>query len=163
MAVTAQGEFTFKDLRRGILFSVTRTWLTLLVVMAVSFGALAFMGYRREGQWSDNLPFVLAILFVLAFMVFYLFFLTYRTKRRNPNIQGLVLYEFDDIGFRTTGPHSRGEMRWSGIPKWRENKTTFLIYHSPRLSNIIPKRFFSSEQDVAAVQELLRTHVSKKK
>jgi hypothetical protein len=163
MATTAQGEFSTQDLRRGILFVAQRVWVTLLVVLLLVIGADLLVNSHRGQDWTDQLPMLLAPILLVAFMSINLFSRSRQMKRKSPALQGLIKYEFDDVGMRIAGPHTSAEMRWPSFVKWRENKTTFLVYSSPRLAQIVPKRFFSSPEDVTAVQNLLRTHVTSKK
>jgi hypothetical protein len=163
MPIIAQGEFSSKDLRRGILFVASRVWITLIVVLFLAIGANFVLNPHRGQDWTDQLPVLLAPILLAAFMSFILFSRSRQMKRKSPALQGLIKYEFDDVGMRIAGPHTTAELRWPSFVKWRENKTTFLLYQNPRLAQIIPKRFFSSAEDVAAVQDLLRTHVDQKK
>jgi hypothetical protein len=69
-----------------------------------------------------------------------------------------IHFEAGDGGvvFRT----KRGEssMKWEGVEKWRESKSSFLLYTQPRLFFVIPKRALDVEQ-AAALRELLRGRV----
>jgi len=163
MPITAEGEFSSKDLRKGILFAAKRVWITLLAIVFLALGALFFVNVRQGVSWTDELPLLIMPVLLAAFMGSIVFFRSHQMKRKSPALHGLIKYEFDEVGMRVVGPQSQSEMRWPGILKWRENKTTFLLYSNPRFANIVPKRFFSRAEDVAAVQNLLRTHVSTKK
>jgi hypothetical protein len=54
----------------------------------------------------------------------------------------------------------RGEttINWVGLEKWRESKTTFLLYPQQRLFFVVPKRALDADQ-VVALRELLGSHV----
>ena len=74
----------------------------------------------------------------------------------SPNLQGTVSYTFDNLGYVVEGVHARGEVKWSGLVKWKEGKHCFAIYTSPKIAHIIPKRFFRSPADVEAVRGFLQ-------
>jgi len=49
-------------------------------------------------------------------------------------------------------------VNWEGLEKWRESKSSFLLYVQPRLFFVVPKRVLDIDQ-VAALRELLRSRV----
>ena len=82
--------------------------------------------------------------------------------KKSPNLQGIARFDFDELGYVSEAAHARSESKWTGILKWKDGKHSFLVHHSPALAYIIPKRFFGSPSDIAAVGELLRTKVPRK-
>ncbi|MGB6477239.1 MAG: YcxB family protein, partial [Candidatus Sulfotelmatobacter sp.] len=92
-----------------------------------------------------------------------LFYRSYRTKTGSPVLQGLVRYQFDDDGIRLFTPHSQADVKWPAFIKWKEGKNTFFTYQTPKIGNVIPKRFFQNPTDIDAVRTLMRTHIRPKK
>jgi hypothetical protein len=163
MPITAQGEFTLKDLRRGILFAAKRVWLSVFVFEIVAFAAIYFWGWDGRTNWVLLVTIAVWVVVLAAVMAALVYIRSYRMKRKSPAMQGIIRYEFDDVGMKVVGPHSTSEMRWSAIIKWRENKSTILLYATPHFANFLPKRFFSTPADLAAVEAFLREHVSARK
>jgi hypothetical protein len=159
----AQGEFTAKDLRRGTIFAAKRIWVVIGVFYGLLVVSICFGSISSGKTWMDQLPTLGGVVVVVGFVAASVWYRVSRTLRKSPALQGVIRYEFDETGFRIIGPHTAADWKWPGLLKWRANKTTLLLYPNPRLAQVVPKRFFSSEQDFAAVLELLRTYVSKKK
>jgi hypothetical protein len=163
MLITAQGEFMLKDLRRGLLFAAKRVWCSIFVIELLAMGTVYFLSSTGNIDRALLINIFIWLPLLVAVMAFLVFFRSYRMKRKSPALQGIIRYEFDDSGIKLAGDYSSTEIRWPAVIKWRANKSTLLMYATPHLANIIPKRFFNSVEDVTAVQNLFRTHVSTKK
>jgi hypothetical protein len=162
MSITAEGEFAVADVLRGLLFlSSVRLFTILFLAISLLFGNV-YMNHARAASWSEQMPTLVGVGVVCAIFAAQIYYRSYQMKA-GPGLLGVLRYHFDEWGTRITGPHSEAEMRWPEIVKWRESGTTLFIYPNPRIANMVPNRFFSSDQDVAAVQNLLRTHVFSKK
>jgi hypothetical protein len=139
---------------------------TVSGVVLVVYGLTEILrnGLFPEGQGvSPYLSGLCVGLFLLACAWIVPILQSRKMKANTPNLQGVLRYEFDDEGVRIIGPHGESAHRWPAIIRCRENRNVFLLYQTPRIANIIPKRFFANEQDVVAARELLRTHISKGK
>jgi len=56
-----------------------------------------------------------------------------------------------------------GELRlpWTVLRKWKESASLFLIYRSDSLFHLVPKRLFSSSDQVEAFRSLLRRNLAR--
>lgn len=63
---------------------------------------------------------------------------------------------WNDEQFSFESPDSRSRKDWDELVKWRQNKRVFLVYFTPRLFWIVPKRLFSGERDRDAFKALLK-------
>ncbi|MFZ0886217.1 MAG: YcxB family protein [Candidatus Acidiferrales bacterium] len=163
MPIHAEGQYSLADVWRG---NRLNSWklLTIYSVIGVLILPLAVLAsLHDEAGWKDQWPLFAAGLFFLSWAWIVVFYRSYRLKTGSPNLKGLVRYEFDESGIQCTALHSQSEVRWPAILKWKEGEDTILMYHAPKLANIIPKRFFQSPGDVDALRNLLRTNVQPKK
>jgi YcxB-like protein len=159
MPIEAEGLFTLSDVWRGTRF----VWRKVLAIYSV-LGLMIIAGagvliWHDEAKWKEQLPWIAVGLFVIAYFWIFAFYRSYRTKRGSPVLQGLVRYQFDDDGIRLVTPHSQADVKWPAFIKWTEGKYTLLTYQTPKIGNMIPKRFFQSPADVDAVRALMRTHI----
>jgi hypothetical protein len=67
-------------------------------------------------------------------------------------------YRFDDQGVTIRASGTSSTVSYRVISRFRETERTFLVYTSPGLANIVPKRAFSAA-DQQAVRALLEAHV----
>jgi hypothetical protein len=72
--------------------------------------------------------------------------------------EGDIDYRFDDAGMTIRAPGTSGTVSYRVITRFRETNRTFLVYTSPGLANIVPKRAFTVA-DQEAVRALLEAHV----
>ena len=163
MTILAQGEYTAKDLRRGTVFAAKRIWIGIGLFYGLFVAIICFGSISSGHTWMDQLPTLGGVIAVIAFVTASVWYRVGRNLRKSPALKGVIHFEFDEMGFRITGPYTATDWKWAALLKWRANKTTLLLYPNPRLAHVVPKRFFGSEQDVAAVEELLLRNVGKKK
>lgn len=159
MSVHAEGEYTTADFwrasrvaGRGVLV-VTAVGGFFLLAMAV---LLTLTG--KETRLEDSAWFAIALFFII-YPRAAMFYRSRRSLTQSPMWQGRVLYDFDDDGFTYRGPRASSLITWKAVVKWKETRTLFLFYVSPRSSAIVPKRFLRAPADADAIRELLRLHV----
>jgi hypothetical protein len=163
MKTVAQGQFTATDVWQGLVL-ISRKLLVRFTItgLVILIGAIVYGG--SDGANTTTRPILIIVgIFFLVWLWLILFVQSRRMVKTVPNMKGPIRYEFDDAGVLIVALHASTEMQWASILQWKENKNVFLLYQSPQLAQIIPKRFFGNEQDVMAVRELLRTNISKKK
>jgi hypothetical protein len=72
--------------------------------------------------------------------------------------QGEIDYRFDADGMTIRAPGSSVTISYRVINRYRETRLTFLVYGSPGMANIVPKRAFSAA-GVNEVRALLEANV----
>ncbi len=161
MAISAEGKFTFADVWQGGVFVCRRAIVinsVLGLVLIVSAGLLRRLS--PEGSWLQWFMFGYGIFALIYFWILILY-RSNKTSRQSPNLQGVVKYSFGDNGYLLETAHTRAEIKWSAMVKWRENKHILLLYSHPRVGSLVPKRFFQNAAEVGAVRELLQANVKK--
>jgi hypothetical protein len=162
VSIRAEGKFTTMDVFWGSWPHVRKSILFILICSLFTLSIAVFLSFNDEEGWRGQwIVFAIGLLLPTYFILAIL----YRAKRqvkRSPNLQGTVQYNFDDDGFVMQTLHSKSEIKWTGITKWKEGKHSFIIYSNVNLGNIVPKRFFQSPSDVDAVRVFLQTKVPRK-
>lgn len=162
MAIEANGTFTLGDIWTGSLLYSRKVLIPAAVIGVLLIGFGVILALTPDEGRRDGQTVLIFGIFICLYLWPILFFRSYRTFKKTPNLQGPIHFRFDDQGLSFDGPHASSEMKWGAILKWKESKSTFLVYQNPRIGSIIPKRFFSTPADVDGVRELLRTHVPRK-
>jgi hypothetical protein len=81
-----------------------------------------------------------------------------RVFREQSKAQQEQSTEFSESGIRTQSADGiESAIGWSQVLKWSEGQTVFLLYLTPRLFVVFPKRVMGER--VAEVRELLNTNV----
>lgn len=156
MSIQAAGNFSAEDVWRGARV-VARRHFAIASVFGLTILAIALLLTYTGASLQEQLAFYsLSPLPVGYYWVTML--LQARTQAKgNPNLKSTVSFAFDETGYVAEAAHTRIEVKWSGIVKWKEGKHCFAIYTSPKVASIIPKRFFQSPKDVDVVRGFLRT------
>jgi YcxB-like protein len=125
---------------------------------ALLMTVLAIMAASRSPQYWPVLakllpPFALAM--AILFLAFALPFLSAREAIKNPNLSGELLYSFTPDGVQAVGPTAKTSLNWRAFLNVHEAKDAFWLYLSTENAFILPKRCFSSENDIAAFRSLV--------
>ena len=82
-----------------------------------------------------------------------------KTIAETPSFNGLTTVEVSEQGLAMTAPGSRGESTWDAYISYLETQNLFLIFMSPKMARVLPKRAFGSDEDRQALRSLLATHI----
>jgi hypothetical protein len=83
-----------------------------------------------------------------------------RTYGQIRALQRAIRLEPTEAGLLSESETGRGTTPWSDFLKWTEGNGLFLLYISDDMFHIVPKRFFSSKEDIAEFRNMLATRVS---
>jgi hypothetical protein len=72
--------------------------------------------------------------------------------------QGPITLTLDETGVHTRWNGGNSDVEWRNFVRWVEGKNQILLYSSPVLFNIVPKRALSPEE-LNVVRELVQQHV----
>ena len=163
MAIHAEGEFTLGDLWSGsMLHARTTVMIFAALGIAMLFVATAgvFMRIKAIGSTRDEIALVIVGAFWILYYPVMIYFRCARNLK-NPALQGLVRCDFNPNGYSRETPGARSEIKWNQIVKWRDGKTSFLLYPSPRSFIVIPKRFFQNSADVDSLRDILKSKIAR--
>jgi hypothetical protein len=85
-----------------------------------------------------------------------------RLWNASPHLHRPFAAEFDDRGLRSIEPLSSHDYQWDYFPGFAETPNLFLIYISPMMIHMIPKRSFAGDVEREQFRELLRRNISEK-
>jgi hypothetical protein len=160
--ITGTLELEERDMHAAIIDSswLLRARFGIAAILAFSYGMLFFTSRVNVNQMFG--PVLCGAVLVATL------FVTPRTRARKL-LESLAKggdrhasYRFDGEGltFRTAGSTTTSAYRT--IAEYREGKAAFLVYHSPGVAHVIPKRAFSPE-DLARVSARLAANVKAKR
>lgn len=99
-----------------------------------------------------------------ALLVLYPFYFRYRLKKlyRGTRVNdGNVTLEISDKGIHTGTSNSRGEIAWTVVKSYAENKHLFMVYTAPMKFIAIPKRVCTAQQ-IDELRSLFQRHIQPK-
>lgn len=76
--------------------------------------------------------------------------------RNTPALQGPTRWTFSDAGIRTDGPTAQSEVQWKSFTQIRETKRQFLLYPQNNIAYVVPKRCFSTVNEMVTFREMVR-------
>lgn len=141
-----------------ILGFVTVVWLALSVLML--FRPSPEQDWTVIMQNGSPLQWVLGL---TALIVFVIPLLTARRVLKDERVKRGVTYQFSDSGIHVETSVSKSDLSWAAIRRVSELRSAFLVFTSPNIASMLPKRCLESAQSVADLRELFRVHVSKTK
>lgn len=106
------------------------------------------------------LPWLIA---ALAFLLLVLPALNAWKMLKDPRVKNGYRYSFSDSGMGFESSVTKATVKWAAFLKATESASAFLLYTSKNAAHSLPKRSFASDQDIAALRDLLRTHIVKTK
>ncbi len=162
--VEVAGQVTRDDYMRFV------TWTSFRLPLALRLMALIFVTVFVLGVVFLPERDATGLLVVLGFAVVAAVFMTvvivwssrssavklYQTYKL---LQQPIRYRFSRDAVSTTTPSSQGSVSWSAYYRLYETKQAFYLYLAASLANVIPKRFFESEEQMQKFRELLRANL----
>lgn len=124
--------------------SVLRKWAWRLVLFVLS--ALTSMGLITLAFQHDSQTFLVFLpIFILAALWLLMWWGGPRLGARvqfskQPSVQGVKTTTLDEKGISWTWDGGSAQVDWRNFYRWQECRTQFLLYTSPVLFNMIPKR-----------------------
>lgn len=166
MTIEVEGQLTEKEYaaaqwlhqkpRPAIAFAGILTLVLLLLVL----WHLLFGSYSHQTgalRWA-----------VLAFLVYLILHWTVvipikwrRLYRQQASLQRTYKLQISDQGISARSENLQGATAWSEYVRWKEGNGVFLLYWSDGLFQIIPQRFFPTDQQVLEFRKMLRERVGK--
>ena len=73
--------------------------------------------------------------------------------------QGQIELDVQDVGLRFRSVSTDGLVSWKGYIKWIEDERVFVLFSSPQIFVLIPKRAFDADQ-LAAFQQSLHEKIA---
>lgn len=162
-----QGSYNAEDLQAA-------TWVHLrprrfMGAVGLSLLALLFWGIlvRFFGPTSGDGPnglkwFALALLCYLLVASFVVIpRRCRRTFSQRKDLHRPCAFSVSQAGLVFENEHVVGTYPWSDFVKWKEGKSVILLYMSDNMCHVLPKRFFSSEQELQEFRAFVSGHVKR--
>ncbi len=143
-----QLRYTFRDYREASrlhrLGGFWSRWGTragsLVGALFMFAGTLIFLFTPKEA-WRGLFPFLGGGLMVFSATLLPRF-MQHHEFSKNSCLQHDSFIDISEESIRFENPTARSEHQWNGIRRWVENEQMFLLYISPRLFMMFPKRTF---------------------
>ncbi len=142
-----------------IIFSVISVFSLALGVLFLAFS----IEHRPLPPNLGTLPMFWTVFFPPLFLVVLLYGSPYLSARNlwknSPNIRAVSRFSFSERGVEIKSPTARAELQWASFVRAKETSEFFLLYVRKSMAQIVPKRAFASEADVAALRNLVRNQI----
>ena len=164
-------DLTFGELYRATL-SIMLYVLRYLVVGVAALGAVyavcLIIGSQRY-SWSSDADALAEWLFpfmigsVPTVLILIPIVVLVRTKQvlRVEGGHGKRCYVFSEEEIAITSGVASAKVKWDAYMQVRETSRYFLLYAAPGFANVVPKRYFPTQDDVAELRAIVRKKVRK--
>lgn len=157
------GTLSVTDLTRFQYFhSLRLTWPVAVLVAAVVLFLAPSMISRSAGI-SQSVKNVIPISVPFVMYAFLPMIFARRQYATQPGLRQPLTYTFGEKGYASQGPSASSKWTWDLVQAIRETKTLFVFNHGMEVAMILPKRFFSSSEQMESWRNLVSSHVPAKK
>jgi hypothetical protein len=140
--------------------------LGFVALLWLALSALLLFRPSTESDWAmiirNGFPLKWTLVLALLF-VFIVPLLAAGRVMRNERVQRGVGYQFSDTGIHLETSVSKTDLSWAAIRRVIELRSAFLVFTSPNIAFMLPRRCFDSAQAVTDLRELFRAKVAKTK
>lgn len=128
--------------------------LAIAFIAVILFTNIQFLS--SGSNWSGWIYFIVVML-ILALAHLTIYIQARKNYTTQKKISSPLQWKFSGSTIEAIGDGFSSEFSWDSLYKVVENKQYFLLYHSIRLANIIPKRDMSADQMLQFRQLLWNT------
>ncbi len=158
---------TVRDLYLANIWQMWRRmrWVGVVVGMIIVIAILMIVmshGEARKNLIQNFTPLFGLVLFWLVAVFGGLYISARSMMKQQKGLSQANRYTFSETGIEVQADKASGQMDWSYIFQAFETKRFFLLYLSKSMQHLIPKKFFTDENDVAKLRTLIRTYVKGK-
>lgn len=150
--------------------ALRRTWLWLLLAALIPLAGLPLaVLIIRSGPNPDLHPLFQSTWLPLSLLVILLIHYAVRpylgarrTLRLQKHVLEPVTFSFTNESIVSTRPSAGAVIAWNVIVGMRETKSLFVLYETPTLCIIIPKRFFENAAAIDSWRRIVAAHLPPK-
>jgi hypothetical protein len=81
--------------------------------------------------------------------------------KNTPSLKGPTHWLFSDSGIRVDSPTTNAHIEWKTYVRVRETPMQFLFYPQSQIAYVVPKRCFSSNDQITKLREMIRRCAAK--
>jgi hypothetical protein len=111
-------------------------------------------------QWQTLIPISLIPFFFLAFRYILTPIQVRRVYDQQSELHKPIDMEITEDKLISSNDYGHSRRPWSDFTKWKEDENLFLLYHSDAIQTMIPKRIFSSQDELNNFRRLLTNNIS---
>ncbi|ADU32150.1 YcxB family protein [Evansella cellulosilytica] len=161
------GALTYEDFKKYNELHQRNTYISFFVIASLLTGLL-FNQPLSETSLVFRLPMLLFLAVVFAtfgtLLLRSLILLRVRNEFKTAKfIKREITYDISDEGITQLTNRSNVTVEWSDILKAHEHPAMFRLYISKNQAHVIPKRFFTSEEDIGVLRTLLKNNLPQEK
>jgi hypothetical protein len=164
MQVTYQ--LTAEDFRQGILSHYSKRFIfrmTLSVaVLLIAAETLLWAILPDRRLVLDIFPVAVFAAFCIAFYWLCPYYLARKQFTGSPSAKLTINLEASEDRLHFKTEESDSSASWRSFVKWRERKSVFVLFTSPVVFFVFPKRAFTAEQ-IEEFREMLKRNIPAKK
>ncbi len=162
-----EGRVEWKEYLKALYLHMRpRPWLkvvgiVLLSLFVLTYSYLVINITRSKATFSSSFAITVAFAYLILWFFVYLPYKAHKVYKQQKTLQALYKIEVVSDGLKYSSDIGNSHLTWDYFPKWKENKNLFLLYHSDVLFQMIPKRFFKTDNDISSFRDTLSKHVRK--
>jgi len=152
-----QYNITKKDYIESVKLAAVATRKQFLWMGIVGFGLLLFALFGPQG--IKEFGYIGLIGGVAGYFVTLHVISPWQAKisyRSYKIIQDTITFTLEEDGYTIESINGTSEMKWENLLKWREDENIVLVYYTPKIFHMVPKRLADLGFDIERFRNLLQ-------
>ena len=156
--IHASGQFEFNDFWKTLLwYNLRKRWWLVAILTFIELCGLFVLIAKGYEPWMIFSLFCPVV--IIGAIVFQIYSASnHALKLTDREIE----YSFSITEYEVKTNSSLVQNEWSNLHQVQETEDSFLLFMHPNVMQPIPKRFFSSEEDITKLRDILRFALNNK-
>lgn len=143
-------------------YRLHQNWRSLVPISVFFFVIYAILLYsNNDPHWFTTALILWGLLFslMLGLRAIRLPFRARKAYGQQESAHLSYQMEITEAEFISSSAIGNARIPWKTLHKWKANDRTILVYHSDSMFQMLPRRFFASDEDYAALQATLTREI----
>jgi hypothetical protein len=160
-----KGTLTLADFARFHYFHwLRRIWLAVLIILISWVAIIAFLAALLTPDIDvDTRPVSILLPIWLCLVAATPFLAARRQFKRKECLHEPIIHVFTVEGINSSSSSVSSEVKWRIVQNVRETSRLFRLHYSSNQALIIPKRFFSSPEQIESWRRIVETSIAPRK
>ncbi len=163
LAVKHQFRELYAASLKSFLYRLKYTLIVALIILVGNSYLFVYASSRpSDDQWvtlADNFKPLFYVVLIVLLWIPILILIHTRKVLRDPRTKGGYEYHVTTHGIRVEGSAGTSDLNWTAFVSAREVSTAFWLFVSKTTFHLIPKRCFTSDADIVAFREIIRSNI----
>jgi hypothetical protein len=160
--IELHGTLTLADFARFHYFHyLRRMWPILILVLLLAAAIIGLIiAVPNPGIIANSLPLLILFAVWICLIGVSPFLAARRQLAKQPYLREPLTQIFTAEGIKASAPSTSSDIKWNIVQNVRETGCLFLLYYAPNQALLVPKRFFSTSDQMDSWRMITETGIA---